>query len=134
MLDPYDDFYSTPKMIPKVRTNLTTSSFDSLQKDAYKEAVVKSLLECSGLHYAPGDSHRTKHGVLTLVSICKSIDLTNEEFDMICNQVAAPNSELSNRHVRQAAWNSWSGNRVKAATRDEWISTYGGSAIKMNKG
>ena len=95
-------------------------------RGAYKERLVESLLTCSGLHYA---STQSKLGVLTLVALCKSADLTFEEFNAICWQMAAPDSTLKDAQVRKSAWQSWQPHTgITARVREEFISAYGGTS------
>jgi hypothetical protein len=123
MLDPYEFEYREPKQIEYSSTGEYTE-IDS----AYKEAVVKSLMTCSGLHY---HSAKSRYGVLTLVSICKSIGLSYDDFDLICGHMAHPESLLIKSSVRRMAWTSWASDRVKRETRDEFIRAYDGMPPKF---
>jgi hypothetical protein len=123
MINPYNFEYRAPEVYePKVTT--TTTTFTSSQSNAYKESVVKSLLSCSGLHYASDKSHL---GVLTLVAICRSIGLTFAEFDTICLQISDPTSNLRDSSIRRNAWTGWTSDRVRRETREAFIAAYGGT-------
>jgi hypothetical protein len=124
MLDPYNDFeYRAPKVyVEPVRDNTTTLT--SQQAAQYKESIIKSLLTCSGLHYAGQGANNL--GVLTLVSICKSIGCSYDEFDNICQRIASADSQLMNPHTRRNAWISWTSDRIRADKRDEFIKAHNG--------
>ncbi len=130
MLDPYRDFvyqapvvYAPPSPSQPVATPMTGA-----QAQAYRDAVVRSLMTCSGMHYA--GSGRNNHAVLTLISLCRSIGLSFEEFDQICAHIADPDSLLIQPATRRAAWTGWAGDRVRRQTRDEFIRAYGGQPIQ----
>lgn len=128
MIDPYDFTYIAPIVQTQV-TQPATTQLDDEQLNAYKLALIDSLLSCSGLHYA-GKGENNK-AVLTLVSICKSVGLSYNEFDFICNQIADNSSELKKQHVRHNVWVSWSGDRVRKETRDKFIKNYNGKPINV---
>lgn len=128
MVDPYDFTYNEPQVY-QTPTYTQTTELDDEQLEAYKKAVVSSLLTCSGLHYA-GKGENNK-AVLTLVSICKSIGLSFQEFDSICANIADHTSELKKPTVRHNAWVSWSGDRIRKETRDKFIKDYGGKPINV---
>lgn len=130
MIDPYSFKYNPPKVYEEPIYNQTTK-FEDEDMERYKNAVVESLQSCSGLHYAgKGDNNR---GVLTLVSICKSIGLTFQEFDAICSKIADQTSELKRPDVRRNAWTGWDGDKIRKETRDEFIKSYNGKPIIMRK-
>jgi len=133
MLDPYDNFaYTEPKIysVPTHEQPVSTVMTPQ-QASAYKEAVVASLNTCSGLHYAGKGS--SNHAVLTLISICRSIGLTFNEYDAICRRIAHPESALTSEAVRVAAWTGWAGDKIRRQNRDEFIAAYGGKPIKVGK-
>lgn len=130
MIDPYAFEYREPRVyIPSLPTS--NNAMDAEFAEAYKSAVVESLLSCSGLHYAGAGS--SNHAVLTLVSLCRSVGLTFEQFDAICARMAHPDSQLVNPSVRVAAWTGWDGDRLRKQTRDAFISAYGGKPIRVKK-
>lgn len=133
MLDPYDNFAYTPPKIYSVPTPLqpVSSAMTPQQAIAYKDAVIASLQSCSGMHYAGKGS--SNHAVLTLISICRSIGCTFEEYDAICKQIAHPESALTSEAVRVSAWTGWAGDKIRRENRDEFIAAYGGKPIKTNK-
>jgi hypothetical protein len=101
------------------------------QAAAYKDAVLRSLNGCSGLHYAgKGGSN---HAVLTLISLCRSVGMTFEEYDSVCARIAHPESQLIHAAVRVAAWTGWAGDRIRRETRDEFIREYGGPPIQVTE-
>jgi hypothetical protein len=128
MIDPYTFKYQEPKVYEEPKhTNL---EFSNEEIQAYKQAVVKSLLSCSGLHYA---SEASQYGVLTLVAICKSIGLTYEEYDSICFKISAGDSSLKQASFRRSAWVGWQGDKVRRETRDAFIQAYNGEPVKVKK-
>jgi hypothetical protein len=130
MIDPYQFEYNPPPVYtPPVYENETT--LDDEQKEAYKQAVVSSLLTCNGLHYAGKDANNK--AVLTLVSICKSIGLSFGEYDAICAKMAHPESQLVKPDIRRMAWTGWEGNRIRRETRDQFIKEYGGIPLKVKE-
>ena len=122
MIDPYDFKYTEP--IVYVPTEVTYNKMDDEIMERYRENIRSSLLSCSGLHYAgKGDNNGA---VLTLISICRSANMTFSEYDQICTQIAAVDSELKKPVVRHNAWMGWTNDRVRKETRDKFISEYGG--------
>ena len=69
--------------------------------------------------------------MLTLISLCRSVGLTFEEFDGICAHIADPESQLAQPATRVAAWTGWAGDRIRRETRDEFIRAYGGTPISV---
>jgi hypothetical protein len=130
IVDPYSFKYQQPKQFtytPNLDINARGMTEDEFSE--YRQAVVNSLLTCSGLHYAgTGDNNK---GVLTLVSICKSIGLSFNEYDSICQKISAPDSELRKPNVRHNAWVSWTGDRIRKETRDSFIKNYNGRPVKI---
>ncbi len=132
MIDPYDFEYREPKVYtaPKVEYS-NNATMTTEQAAAYKDAVMSSLRTCSGLHYAGKGSNN--NAVLTLISICRSIGCTFEEFDSLCSQIAHPDSQLTIASVRVAAWSGWQGDKIRRENRDAFIKEYGGKPIRSNK-
>ena len=130
MIDPYSfeiNEVKTYTYTPNLNEDL--KGMDDKEFKEYKDAVVNSLLTCSNLHYAgTGDNNK---GVLTLVSICKSIGLSYNEYDIICQKISANDSELRKPNVRHNAWVSWTSDRVRKETRDSFIKSYNGNLIVM---
>ena len=128
MIDPYAFEYRAPR-IWHPTSETTTNTMDSEFAAAYKSAVIASLNTCSGLHYAGAGA--SNHAVLTLVSLCRSVGMTFEEFDVICARMAHPESQLVNPAIRVSAWTGWDGDRLRKETRDAFISAYGGIPVKV---
>jgi hypothetical protein len=131
ILDPYDNFaYTEPKIysVPTAEQPVSTAMTPA-QASAYRDAVVASLNTCSGLHYAGKGA--SNHAVLTLISICRSIGLTFNEYDAICRRIAHPDSALTSEAVRVAAWTGWAGDKIRRQNRDEFIASYGGKPIRI---
>lgn len=128
MIDPYKFKYQEPKLFDEPK--ISNIEFTNEQSNAYKEAVVQSLLTCSGLHY---NSEVSAYGVLTLVSICKSIGLDYAEYDYICAKIAASDSSLQQASFRRSAWTGWRADRVKKETRDAFIQAYNGQLPVFTK-
>lgn len=132
ILDPYDDFkYQQPKIYSVPDANAPVSQpLNTVQAAAYKDAVMKSLLSCSGMHYA--GTNGSNHAVLTLISICRSIGCSYEEFDDVCRRISANDSQLNNPATRRAAWTGWSGDKIRRENRDEFIKAYNGIPVKID--
>lgn len=128
MVDPYAFEYRAPRIWQPV-SDTPNNTMDSEASAAYKSAVIASLATCSGLHYA--GEH--KSAVLTLVSLCRSVGMTFEEFDVVCARMAHPESQLVKPSVRVSAWTGWTGDRLRKETRDAFISAYGGIPIKIKR-
>lgn len=95
----------------------------------YVEAVFSSLLTCSGVHY---QSDKGQHsGVLTLITICRSINMNFENFDNLCAQICDPSSQLVNPQTRHQAWIGWDGNKITRDKRDAFIKANGGRPVTM---
>lgn len=126
MIDPYTQFeYREPEVyVPKPHSNDTMTDD---QYASYRKAVVASLRSCRGLGYRGTGSG----GVLTLVSICKSIGLDFNEYDDICKSIAGADSDLQQSEIRLRAWTGWDGNRITATKRDRFIKDYGGVPVKI---
>jgi len=93
-------------------------------RNVYKELLIDSLATCSGLHYA---SDVSKHGVLTLVALCKSGGFTWDEFNLICRNMAASDSSLQEENLRRSAWYGWQPHSgITSKVREEFITSYGG--------
>lgn len=93
-------------------------------RNNYKEMMIESLATCSGLHYA---NEGSKYGVLTLVALCKSAELTFNEFDVICHNMADPTSSLIDAGLRKLVWLGWEPYRgITKKVREDFIKTYGG--------
>lgn len=127
MIDPYKDFeyQEVPVWQPSAVT--ATNNMSLQQLDAYKASVINSLRSCSDLHY---HSDRSSLGVLTLVSICRSIGASFDEFDDICKQISAPDSNLQQSALRRNAWTGWTGDRIRRETRDKFIRDHGGTPVQ----
>ena len=126
MLDPYQDFeYQEPEVwrAPAVTAESTTE-FTEQQQLQYRQRVMACLRTCSGLHYAGADGSQL--GILALVSICKSIGATYDEYDLLVQQISAADSQLASSAVRRQAWTGWTGNRARAQLRDRFLSDYRG--------
>lgn len=94
----------------------------------YKDKVIRALESCSGLGYrGHGDG-----GVLTLVAICRSIDLSFVEYDRICANIAGSDSQLQQKACRKTAWDNCEYERITKVKRDRFIKDYGGRAIPDN--
>lgn len=127
MIDPYRDFVEQPVVVWQPTTVPVTTTMSQQQQAAYRSAVLTSLRTCQNLHY---HSDRSRLGVLTLVSICRSIGASFEEFDSVCVQIAADNSSLQQTQLRRNAWTGWTGDRIKRETRDRFIRDHGGTPVQ----
>ena len=130
MLDPYDFEYRAPKIWQPPSTP-TLATLDPEFTEAYKQAVTASLATCTGLHYAGAGA--SNHAVLTLVSLCRSVGMTYNEYDAVCARMAHPDSALTSSSIRMQAWTGWDGDRIRKETRDAFISAYGGKPIKVKR-
>jgi len=132
ILDPYAFEYREPKVyVPVDWTNSINTAMEPEFADAYKKAVIKSLKTCRGLHYAGKGAN--SHAALTLVSICKSIDMDFSTFDQSCSDISAPDSQLQQAGTRASIWSGWSGNRVRRETRDAFIKEWGGEPVVIEQ-
>ena len=130
IINPYDFEYREPKVyIPTPVSNINTP-MDSITYEAYKKALLESLRSCSGLHYA--GKGRSNKAALTLVSICKSIDMDFTTFDQLCQNISAPDSQLQNAGTRAQIWSGWESNKIRRETRDEFIKEWGGNPLKID--
>jgi hypothetical protein len=128
MIDPYRDF--TEQIITPwtpSATITTSTAMTPQQLAAYRSAVLASLRSCHGLHY---HSDRSRLGVLTLVGICRSIGASFEEFDSVCQQIAAEDSSLQQTALRRSAWTGWTGDKIRRETREKFIRDHGGVVVK----
>lgn len=108
-----------------VQTNISTVG------DNYKKKIVDQLLSCNNMHYDSINGSKNG-GVLTLVTICKSIGLTYEEYDQLCYQICDKSSQLTNKSIRRNAWTGWDGNKITKEKRDEFITSNNGK-IEVKK-
>jgi hypothetical protein len=130
LIDPYAFEYRAPKIWQPASTSFT-NTMDPEHAAAYKAAVVESLNTCSGLHYAGAGA--SNHAVLTLVSLCRSVGMTYDEYDRVCAKMAHPDSALTNPSIRVSAWTGWDGDRLRKETRDAFIAAYGGKPIVIKR-
>jgi hypothetical protein len=132
ILDPYDNFVYNPPVVYTVPSpeQPVSTAMTPQQAQAYKQAVMDSLNTCSGMHYAGKGT--SNHAVLTLISICRSVGMTFEEYDAICARIAHPESALTSAAIRLQAWTGWAGDKIRRENRDEFIAAYGGTPIKIN--
>lgn len=121
-LDP--DWFDDDEIIPEYVPKPVNSLFNG--KDYYKKTLMESLATCSGLHYANSNS---RLGVLTLVSLCKTAEMSFSEYDSICNMISASDSSLKEASRRKQAWDDWiPHNGITAKVREEFISAFGGTS------
>ena len=117
------DWFETEKIA--VDNRKSSADYDG-DPSEYRDNLRASLITCSGLHYAGLGS---KHGVLTLVALCKSAGMSFEEYDVICAKIAASDSSLQQAQQRKQAWKNWvpfSG--ITARVREDFISAYAGQS------
>ena len=129
MIDPYAFEYREPKVYVPTTTPNENNTMEPEFALAYKTAVLASLKSCSGLHYA-GKGHNNK-AALTLVSICKSIDMDYTTFDQLCQSISASDSQLQNAATRAQVWSGWQGNKIRRETRDEFIKEWNGTPVRV---
>jgi len=129
LIDPYKHFeYREPEVYIPTATQYSTP-MDAEFAEVYKAAVVASLNTCSGLHYQ--GTH--KSAVLTLVSLCRSVGMSYNEYDAVCARMAHPESTLTNPVVRVAAWTGWDGDKLRKEKRDAFIAAHGGKPVDVKK-
>lgn len=128
MIDPYRDLdYRAPQIIQVPKSTYSTDMDEDLAHELQR-SVVESLLSCHGLGY------RGKGvGVLTLVSICRSIGLSYDEYDEICRSISGHDSQLQQASVRLTAWQGWAGDRITKIKRDRFIKDYGGKPVVLDR-
>lgn len=119
MIDPYKDLKEKVILPPTPKAFYQTEFTDDQNKQ-YKEMVFQSLQSCRDVHY---------RSVVTLVTICKSIELTFTDFDHLLNTIAAPGSALHRPDVRRQVWNSVDADKCRKETRDNFIQKHGGIPV-----
>lgn len=127
IIDPYEFEYEQPPVYvePEVKPMP-----DDAVITQYREAVLRSLLTCSGLHY----NSDKQYGILTLVNICKSIDLDYTAFTNLVSKIkAADSSSLNDQTLIRNAWTGWTGNRAKRETVNKFIDEYNGQAVRIDR-
>jgi hypothetical protein len=129
MINPYAFEYREPKVYVPSQQPAQTTAMEPEFAEAYKKAVYASLKTCSGLHYA--GKGRSNKAALTLVSICKSIDMDYATFDNLCLSISAPDSQLQHAATRAAVWSGWQGNKIRRENRDEFIKEWGGKPVQV---
>lgn len=127
VINPYDFEYTEPPVY--VEPEIKPIPDDSVITE-YRQAVLRSLLTCSGLHY---NSDR-QYGVLTLVNICKSIDLDFNGFLNVVSKIKASDSNsLNDQTLLRNAWTGWIGSRARRETVNKFIEEYNGQAVKIDR-
>lgn len=127
IIDPYDFEYQRPPVY--VEPEIKPQPEEAVLTE-YREAVLRSLLSCSGLHY----NSDKQFGVLTLVNICKSIDLDFTGFANVVSKIRAPDSNsLSDQTLLRNAWTGWGTNRARRDTVNRFIEQYNGKPVRINK-
>ena len=127
IIDPYDFEYIEPPVYQEPEIKPTP---DDAVLTEYREAVLRSLLSCSGLHY---NSDR-QYGILTLVNICKSIDLDFNGFLSVVSRIKAADSQsLNDVSLIKNAWTGWQGNRARRETVNKFIEEYTGQPVKLDR-
>jgi hypothetical protein len=129
MINPYDFEFREPKVYVLPISSNTNTEMEPEFAQAYRDAVIASLKTCSGLHYAGKGANNG--AALTLVSICKSIDMDYQTFDNLCRQISAPDSQLQNAGTRAAVWSGWTGNKIRKEKRDAFIQEWGGRPVQV---
>lgn len=123
MIDP--DWFEDEVIPERVPIEKSYTEFTG-DRSNYKEKLIDSLATCSGLRYASDRSHL---GVLTLVALCKSAELSFSEYDTLCWHMADAESSLQNAAQRKAAWLGWNPHSgITAKVREEFIKAYGGKS------
>lgn len=119
MIDPYNDF-ETRTVAPKYEPKNYDINIDFQINEEYRNKVLDSLRSCSGVRYPQA---------LTLVACCKSIGLTFNEFNMLCQQIGASDSTLIKiPSCRIDLWRS-DYERITNEKRDKFIKEHGGRSV-----
>lgn len=123
MVDPdmFKRGVSTPHDI-----QLQQQTIDANVSPAYKQAVIMSLSSCRGVRRGCSKSDQ---GVLGLAQIAKSVNCSFEEFQQICNQALALDSQVRDSNAQKRVWNDATLNRVSRETRDRFIAQHNGKSI-----
>jgi hypothetical protein len=121
IIDPYTEYIIT------LDPNTQSQSYEgeilsSEEMGSYKKGVMDSLRSCRDVHY---------RSIVALATICKSIQMTWPEFDMLVDQISATGSALNKRSVRQQVWGSVTTTHCRAQTRDEFIKNHNGKPFVM---
>lgn len=133
MIDPYKHFMERAVTVytpPDADAPAESNDWTAEDQQTYKQAVLKSLMSCSNLHYR---SDHSDYGICVLVNICKSIGLTYEEYSVVVDQIGAGDSTLNSESIRRSPWTSWAGNKATKATRDKFIRDHNGIPFEMPK-
>jgi len=123
IIDPYTDFIDSVPVEQKPKTNYT-GVFEFAPE--YKKSILDSLQSCTGLRYPQA---------LTLVAICKSMQLGFNDFNSICEKIADNDSTLKkDPRCRTELWNS-EFERITSDKRDKFIKDHGGrpTSKKLDK-
>jgi hypothetical protein len=114
MIDPYTDF--TDSIVkPYVPKSLGTSLYEFAPE--HKKNIINSLESCKGLRYPQA---------LTLVAICKSMQLGYNDFSDICEKIADNDSTLKkDPSCRKQLWDS-EYEKITGDKRDKFIKDHGG--------
>jgi hypothetical protein len=130
MVDPdwFEDEVIVDPITPISSTKYSGDMTTDLQQK-YKQAVLKSLLSCSGLRR--GASKGT--GGPLLVAICKSCGLEFADFRGICMAAAASDSILRDTQEQETLWRSVGekDQHITAHVRDKFIAAHGGQPVSL---
>jgi len=119
IIDPYNDF-ETRDAQPKYVGKEYNINVDFQINEEYRNKVLDSLRSCSGVRYPQA---------LILVACCKSIGLTFNEFNMLCQQISANDSTLIKvPSCRIDLWHS-DYERITNEKRDKFIKEHGGRSV-----
>jgi hypothetical protein len=129
MIDPYKHFEHREPEVYISNPAYSNTTMDAEFAEAYKAAVVASLNTCSGLHYLGN----APQAVLTLVSLCRSVGMSYNEYDAVCARMAHPESSLTNPTKRVEAWTGWDGDKLRKEKRDAFIAAHGGKPIVIKR-
>jgi hypothetical protein len=117
IIDPYTDFTDTV-IKPYVPKSLGTNLYEFAPE--YKKNIINSLESCKGLRYPQA---------LTLVAICKTMQLGYNDFNDICEKIADVDSTLKkDPNCRKELWNS-DYEKITSDKRDKFIKELGGRPV-----
>lgn len=85
-----------------------------------KAELLLALQSCRGMHYSSG---------LTLASICKSVDMTLQDFQLIVNHIKSPDSGLSDVNWQKDLWVN-AAPYISNVSRDKFLVAHGGTAMQ----
>ena len=107
------------------KERIQNTEIDSEFKQAYKTAIIKSLMSCKGIRHLNS---------LSVVIMLKSCDATFSDFQQIAKVAGAPDSCIQTIKSQTESWTAISDSAlITKAKRDKFIANFGGTPISFKK-